>query len=143
MYHISQCFIESLSIQSSTSISFCSFYLISCFFGLTGESVMTGVDSWTHCESMCKLALAERSISETNGWTVSIDNSECSGLDYIFDSISAMELPPAFPVLQKNMPVIMSKVFLFKISTNFSIVSLRNFNPCCVYLLGPRTNTCG
>jgi hypothetical protein len=83
---------------------------------------MTGVDSWTHCESLCKLALAERSIVETNGWTVSIDNSECSGLDYIFDAISAMELPPAFPVLQKNIPVITSKVLfiLFLLGETFS-----------------------
>ncbi|XP_014277405.1 unconventional myosin-XV isoform X2 [Halyomorpha halys] len=73
-----------------------------------GESVMTAVDSWTRCESLCRQALAERSISENSGWTVSVDDSECSGLDYIFDAITVMELPPAFPTV-KSMPTITSK----------------------------------
>ncbi|XP_073998346.1 unconventional myosin 10A isoform X4 [Rhodnius prolixus] len=62
-----------------------------------GESVMTTVDSWSQCEDICRRALTERSISETSGWTLSLDNSETSGLDYVFDAISVMELPPAFP----------------------------------------------
>lgn len=73
-----------------------------------GESVMAAVDSWTRCENLCRQALLERSISENSGWTISIDNSECSGLDYVFDAISVMELPPAFPTV-KSMPIITSK----------------------------------
>lgn len=75
----------------------------------SGESVMAAVDSWTRCENLCRQALAERSISENSGWTISLDNLESSGLDYVFDAISVMELPPAFPTV-KNMPVITSKV---------------------------------
>ncbi|XP_014248612.2 unconventional myosin-XV isoform X2 [Cimex lectularius] len=73
-----------------------------------GETVMTAVDSWTHCESACRQALTERSILENNGWTVSLDNTESSGIDYIFDAISVLELPPAFPT-HKTVPVLFSK----------------------------------
>uniref|UniRef100_A0A0K8SUT5 Unconventional myosin-XV n=1 Tax=Lygus hesperus TaxID=30085 RepID=A0A0K8SUT5_LYGHE len=62
-----------------------------------GESVMTAVDSWSQCENVCRQALAERQILENNGWTISLDNSEATGIDFIFDTIAVMELPPAFP----------------------------------------------
>lgn len=66
---------------------------------------MTAVDSWSHCENVCRQALAERQILENNGWTISLDNNESSGIDYIFDSISVMELPPAFPNNRSNVGI--------------------------------------
>lgn len=73
---------------------------------------MTTVDSWSQCEDICRRALTERSISETSGWTLSLDNSETSGLDYVFDAISVMELPPAFPS-SKTCLFLNSKVVYF------------------------------
>ncbi|BES99216.1 MyTH4 domain [Nesidiocoris tenuis] len=71
-----------------------------------GESVMTAVDSWSQCENVCRQALAERQIHENNGWTISLDNTETSGIDYVFDSISAMEVPPAFPTTKPSSGIV-------------------------------------
>lgn len=70
---------------------------------------MAEADSWSQCESLVSQALADRQISESNGWTISLDNTELSGLDYVFDSISSLETPPAFPTQKHHMHLI-SKV---------------------------------
>ncbi len=69
-----------------------------------GESVITDVDSWTRCESICETVLVEKGIGECHGWTISLDNNEDqrNGLDYICDVISEMELPQGFPIQKQS-----------------------------------------
>ncbi|KAI5727750.1 hypothetical protein M8J77_006381 [Diaphorina citri] len=73
-----------------------------------GESIMTGVDSWSRCENLCSAVLAERGVAECHGWTISMERSNSktadhrNGLDYILDPVSEMELSPQFPVTHRS-----------------------------------------
>ncbi|XP_039291022.1 unconventional myosin-XV [Nilaparvata lugens] len=72
-----------------------------------GESVTSCVDSWTRCENLCAAVLAERGVAECHGWTISLeDQGERNGLDYVMDAISELELPPMFPTVQQQTPLI-------------------------------------
>jgi myosin-15 len=72
------------------------------------------VDSWTTCEEAASLAINTLGISP-EGWSVVMDDagmvSEGSGLDYVMDLVSELELCPAFPI---------SKSSLLKIGTRRS-----------------------
>jgi len=60
------------------------------------------LNSWTSGEEFCQSALESRGISESSGWTLSLqdenDNYELMGYDYVLDLLSEMEIAPAFPV---------------------------------------------
>lgn len=60
------------------------------------------VHSWKTSEEFCRNALQSRSIAESNGWTLLLDENnesfELMGLDYALDLISEMEIVPTFPV---------------------------------------------
>lgn len=77
-----------------------------------GESVITDVDSWTRCESICEAVLSEKGIAECHGWTLGLDNNEDqrNGLDYVFDVISEMELPQGFPIQRQNIVPLSQKI---------------------------------
>lgn len=77
-----------------------------------GESVITDVDSWTRCESVCEAVLSEKGIAECHGWTLGVDNNEDqrNGLDYVFDVISEMELPQGFPIQKQNLVPLSQKI---------------------------------
>lgn len=68
----------------------------------SGEKTVCELNSWSTGEEFCKVALEKRGISETNGWTLALneDNDfyELMGYDYVFDLVSEMEIAPAFPV---------------------------------------------
>ncbi|KAJ3645965.1 hypothetical protein Zmor_023581 [Zophobas morio] len=59
------------------------------------------IDSWTTCEEAASLAINSLGLSP-EGWSVVMDDagivSEGSGLDYVMDLISELELCPAFPI---------------------------------------------
>lgn len=62
-----------------------------------GETMTAGVESWTRCHTVASALLSERGIAECNGWTVALDNDQRNGFDYVFDAISEVETPPAYP----------------------------------------------
>ncbi|XP_072386404.1 unconventional myosin-XV [Diabrotica undecimpunctata] len=69
---------------------------------LADKTISTvNVDSWTTCEEVASLAVSSLG-GITEGWTVVMDDSsiltEGSGLDYVFDLVSELELCPAFPI---------------------------------------------
>ena len=66
--------------------------------------MITEVDSWTRCESICETVLSHKGIVECHGWTVALDNNEDqrNGLDYVLDAISELELMQGFPLQKQN-----------------------------------------
>lgn len=61
------------------------------------------MNSWSTGEEFCRTALEKRGISETNGWTLGLNEEnndfyELMGYDYVLDLVSEMEVAPAFPV---------------------------------------------
>ncbi|RZB41182.1 unconventional myosin-XV [Asbolus verrucosus] len=64
------------------------------------------VDSWTTCEEAASLAINSLGLSP-EGWSVVMDDagivSEGSGLDYIMDLVSELELCPAFPISKSSL----------------------------------------
>lgn len=71
-----------------------------------GESIMTSVESWSRCGSLAAAVLAERGVSECQGWTLSLERGgsrsqdQRNGLDYVLDCVSEMESAPHFPSTQ-------------------------------------------
>lgn len=73
-----------------------------------------GVNSWTRCESICESVLFEKGVAECHGWTLSVDNEDQrSGLDYVLDMVSEMELPQGFPIQKQHIITVSTKVLLF------------------------------
>ncbi|XP_057659116.1 myosin-VIIa [Diorhabda carinulata] len=69
---------------------------------LPDKSIATvNVDSWSTCEEIASLAVSSLG-ANSDGWTIVMDDSsvvtEGSGLDYVFDLVSELELCPAFPI---------------------------------------------
>ncbi|EFA08775.2 hypothetical protein TcasGA2_TC006465 [Tribolium castaneum] len=64
------------------------------------------VDSWTTCEEAASIAINSLGLT-AEGWSVVMDDagivSEGSGLDYIMDLVSELELCPAFPISKSSL----------------------------------------
>ncbi|XP_044253727.1 unconventional myosin-XV [Tribolium madens] len=64
------------------------------------------VDSWTTCEEAASVAINSLGLT-AEGWSVVMDDagivSEGSGLDYIMDLVSELELCPAFPISKSSL----------------------------------------
>ena len=66
-----------------------------------GEKHFCELNSWSKIEDFCKIALESRGISgSSGGWSIYLNNQndfyELTDEDYIFDSISELELEPLF-----------------------------------------------
>lgn len=64
------------------------------------------IDSWTTCEEAASLAVQDLNINGS-GWTVVLDDGkvlvDSSGLDFVLDMISEVELFPSFPIPRNDM----------------------------------------
>ncbi|XP_017773416.1 PREDICTED: unconventional myosin-XV [Nicrophorus vespilloides] len=71
-----------------------------------GNVATVSSDSWTTCEEAALLAVSSMGVS-SDGWSVVLDDAgaltDCSGLDYIFDLVSELELCPAFPATRSQL----------------------------------------
>ena len=66
-----------------------------------GEKLFCELNSWSKIEDFCKIALESRGISgSSGGWSMYLNNQndfyKLINEDYIFDSISELELEPLF-----------------------------------------------
>ncbi len=68
---------------------------------LTGETWYGPVESWMTCEDFASVLVKQRGLKSPSGWTISLVDSrnfcEPSGVDYVLDMVSEMELAPSFP----------------------------------------------
>lgn len=64
------------------------------------------VDSWSTCEEAAALAVTALGV-DPEGWSVILDDAgvvtDNSGLDYVFDLVSELELCPAFPATKSQL----------------------------------------